>query len=85
MMNEHSDASIDTDLFRKLLLAQFVECEELSGKGDVVNESTAGQFHPDDDVSVRHHHGYSTELDFQVFWQFLSPCSNSTGRKGQLR
>ena len=59
-------------LFGQLFLTQFVQSEELSGQDDVVYEATSSQFHTDDDLSVRHHHGHSTEVDLEVFRQLLT-------------
>jgi hypothetical protein len=61
-------------LLRKLLLTQLVECEKLPGQNNVVNESTTGQFHPYDNLTVRDHHGHRAEVNLQVFWEFLPPC-----------
>lgn len=61
-------------LFGELLFTQFIQSEELPGQLDVVNEATAGQFHPDDDLPVRNHHGYGAEVDLQVLWEFLTAC-----------
>ena len=60
-------------LLGELFLAQLVEHIELAGQVDVLNEADTGQLHPDDDVSVRHHHGHGTEVDLQVLWQLLTP------------
>lgn len=59
-------------LFGELLLTQFVQGEELSSQLDVVDEATTGQFHPDDDLTVRNHHGYWAEVDLQVLRKFLT-------------
>lgn len=59
-------------LFGELLLTQFIQGEELPGQLDVVDEATAGQFHPDDDLPIRNHHGYWAEVDLQVLWEFLT-------------
>ena len=55
-------------LFCQLLLTKFVQGEELSGKDHVLNETNTGEFHTNNDLSVRHHHGYCTEVDLQVLW-----------------
>ena len=60
-------------LFGQLFLTQLVQSVELSGQDDVVNETHRGQFHTDDDLSVRHHHGHRAEVDLEVFWQLLTP------------
>ena len=60
-------------LFGQLFLTQLVQSVELSGQDDVVDETHRGQFHTDDDLSVRHHHGHRTEVDLEVFWQLLTP------------
>ena len=57
-----------TDLFGELLLAQFVKREELLGKVNIPNKAASSQFHSDDDLTVRNHHGHCTKHDFQVFW-----------------
>lgn len=61
-------------LLGELLLTQFVEGEELPGQLDIINEATAGQLHPNDDLAVRDHHGYRAEVDLQVLWKLLTPC-----------
>ena len=68
-----SDISLTcTDLFAELLLTQLVEGEELLGQHDVLQETTTGQLHADDDATIRHHHGHSAEVDLQVLWQLLT-------------
>ena len=59
-------------LLGELLLTQLVEGEELAGQIDVVYEATAGQLHPDDDLTVRHHHGHRAEVDLQVLRKLLA-------------
>ena len=61
-----------TYLFGQLFLTEFVQSEELSGQDDVVNETHCSQLHTDDDLSVWHHHGHSTEVDLEVFRQLLT-------------
>ena len=60
-------------LLAQLFLTQFVESEELLRENHVLLETTTGELHPDDDASVRHHHGHGTEVDLQVLWQLLTP------------
>ena len=60
-------------LLRKLLLTQLVEREKLPGQNNVVNEAATSQLHPDDNLSVRHHHGHGAEANLQVFREFLPP------------
>ena len=60
-------------LFRQLLLTQFVQCEELFRQYNILQETTTGQLDSDDDSPVRHHHGYSAEVDLQILGQLLTP------------
>lgn len=62
------------DLFGQLLLTQLVQREEFARQLHIVDEATTGQLHPDDDLAVRHHHGYAAEVDLQVLWQLLATC-----------
>ena len=62
----HTDGQ--TDLFGELLLAQFVQREELLGKVNIPDEAASSKFHPDNDLTIRHHHGHCAEHDLQVFW-----------------
>ena len=50
-------------LFGQLFFAKFVEGEELPGQGDVFQESAAGKFHSNNDLTIRNHHGDVTELN----------------------
>ena len=59
------------DLFGQLLLTKLVQGEELSGKCDVLQKSTTGKFDPDDDLSVRHHHGNISKLNLQILRKLL--------------
>lgn len=61
-----------THLLSELLFTQLVQREELSGQRDVLQEATRGQLHPDDDLSVGHHHGHVAELDLEVLRQGLA-------------
>lgn len=61
-----------THLLRELLLTQLIECEKFPGQNYVVNETTAGQLHPNDNLTVRDHHGHRTEVYLQVFREFLA-------------
>lgn len=60
-------------LLRELLFTQLVECEKLPGQNNIVNEATTSQLHPDDNLSVRDHHGHRAEVNLQVFRKFLPP------------
>lgn len=62
-----------THLLRELLFTQLIECEKFPGQDHVVNEATAGQLHPDDDLPVRDHHGHGAEVYLQVLREFLAP------------
>lgn len=70
---EHKAATVHiitqeaTNLFSELFFAQFVESEELLSKNNVLDEATRSQLDPDDDLSVRYHHSYGPEHNFQVF------------------
>ena len=59
-------------LFGELFFTEFVQCEEFPSKDDVLNETNTGKLHTDNDLSIGNHHGYGTEVDLQVLWQFLS-------------
>lgn len=63
---------LTSDLFRELLLTQFVECIELSAENPVVPETSTGQFDSDDYGTVWNHHGHRAELDLEVLRQLLS-------------
>lgn len=60
------------DLFGELFLAQLVQCEELLGELDVVDEATTGKLDTHDDLTIGHHHGDCSEVDFQVLGQLLT-------------
>lgn len=70
---EPGKGCMTSHLLGELLLTQFVESEELPGQDNVVNEATASQLHPDDDLAVRDHHGHRAKVNLQVFWKFLPP------------
>lgn len=59
-------------LFCELLFTEFVQGVEFPGQRDVVKETDRGKFDTDDNLSVRDHHGHSTEVDLQIFWQLLT-------------
>ncbi len=50
-------------LFCKLFLTEFVKCEEFPCQSDIFKETTTGQLDPDNDLTVRNHHGNVTELN----------------------
>ena len=68
----HPALYISRNLFGQLFFAEFVEHKELPRQHNVLNESNTGEFHSNDDVTIRHHHGNCTEVDLQVFRQLLS-------------
>lgn len=70
-------------LFGELLFTQLVEGVELSGQRDVLQEAARGQLDADDDLTVRHHHGHITELDFQVLRQLLTTMVAQVLRKNK--
>ena len=73
-------------LFGELFFTEFVESEELSCKDDILNEPNTGQLHTDDDLPIWNHHGNSTEVDLQVFWQLLTSCiAGVLGRKKKIK
>jgi len=51
------------NLFGQLFLAKLVKSEELSGQGDVLQESTTGQLDTNDDLTIGNHHGHVPELN----------------------
>ena len=59
-------------LLGELFLAELVEDEELARQHDVVDEADAGELDADDDLTVRHHHGYRPKVDLQVLRKLLS-------------
>lgn len=55
-------------LFCELFFIEFVQGVEFFGQCDVVKEIDRGKFDMDDNLFVRDYYGYSTEVDFQIFW-----------------
>lgn len=55
-------------LFCELFFIEFVQGIEFFGQRDVVKEIDRGKFDTDDNLFVRDYYGYSTEVDFQIFW-----------------
>lgn len=70
-MHKSRETFRTSHLLRKLLLTQLVESIKLPGQNDVVNEATTSQLHPDDNLSVGHHHGHGAEVNLQVFRKLL--------------
>lgn len=50
-------------LLGELLLTQLVESEELAGQLHIVYKPAAGQFYPDNNLTIRNHHGHRTKVD----------------------
>ena len=59
-------------LLGKLLFAQLVKREKFARQHDVLYETASSQFDTHDDLTVGHHHGYRTKLNFQVLRKFLT-------------
>lgn len=50
-------------LFGELFLTQLVKSEKLARQLHVVYKPTTGQFYPNDDLTVRNHHGHRAKVD----------------------
>jgi len=59
-------------LLGKLLLAKFVEDIEFEGELNEGIITDRGKLDHDNDLSIWHHHCYTSEQYFQVFWELLS-------------
>jgi hypothetical protein len=59
-------------LFRKLLLAKFIEDVELLGERLAILITDGSKLDLDDDLSVWGHHGNTSEKNLQVLWKLLS-------------
>ena len=63
---------METCLFGKLLLTEFVEDEELSRENDVLLETARRKLDALDDLTIGNHHRNRPELHLQVLGKFLA-------------
>lgn len=59
-------------LLRQLFFTKLVQSVKFSCKRNVFEETARGQFHSDDDLTVRNHHGDSPELDLEILGELFT-------------